>query len=713
MARIATVPTVDNIYGNTPGNGPSARFSGAQNMADPTRLQQQLVHDIVQYQAEQDRTDAIYAASKLQSELDRLRYDTKEGFEARSGLSAMENPDGSSVYKEYEDRVRDAANLQMDRLSPQAKQHYAQIAQDKLVSFDRSLMSHQFVQNREWMLNVNEGAISNEMRNAVLNAKSDPDIALSSIAKIDGHAYEIGKIRGWSPEYTEAMSSKMKSSAVSSIIGEMSDNGDVALAFSWFDKFSKAMEPNDIIRLRTTLDHKKAVMLGEQAADQVVGLLQPGSGSDLYRALHDTTVAVESNGKSTGADGRTLKSAQNRNGTFDHGKYQLNGTNGPKAAKLAGVAWDKERLENDSAYADVLGKAFFDEHVRTSAQTFKGDIGKMIASYNCGIGGVQKAEKQAEKWNKENPNNPKDWLAFTPEITQQRQKKAMALFGRRKTLPTALEIDKQLRKIPELAGNPTAMKAAQLRADRVLKMMKDAEQQTQSNSLTDIFATLYDNRGNLSSVSSEALRNIDPKDIPRVYEFASKMSKGVNVQTDYSAYSDLSAAAANDPDRFAATNIYAGYRDKLSDTDLKHFIDLQAKMSDPAKRSEVATTQQQLQTAHQLLGLGKKDDEKKGKFDHAARRLIADAELEKGRKLTYDERETIIKKMMLPSNVSGWFGLGSKKMYEVFGTADGDQAKPAMSGDEAEMIRQALLKQGITPTEANINQAFQRKYGVR
>lgn len=90
-----------------------------------------------------------------------------------------------------------------------------------------------------------------------------------------------------------------------------------------------------------------------------------GGGSGLFNAWSRANVQNES-GKTggVGKNGKPLlnlnsgKGFGRYNGTYDVGMYQLNETNGPYAAKLAGVAWDRTRFFNDVGYANMLGRAY-------------------------------------------------------------------------------------------------------------------------------------------------------------------------------------------------------------------------------------------------------------------------------------------------------------------------------------------------------------------
>ena len=108
---------------------------------------------------------------------------------------------------------------------------------------------------------------------------------------------------------------------------------------------------------------------------------------------------VESGNKKAGADGKTLRSARNGDGTYDYGLYQLNEKNLETAAKLAGVEPDMEKLKNDPEYAALVGKAFAMKIKQDYEDEANGDPRKLFAFYQCSPKTVRKAiarEKQGE-----------------------------------------------------------------------------------------------------------------------------------------------------------------------------------------------------------------------------------------------------------------------------------------------------------------------------
>ena len=87
----------------------------------------------------------------------------------------------------------------------------------------------------------------------------------------------------------------------------------------------------------------------------------------------------------------------------------------PEAAKLAGLPYDPQRLKNDPAYNEALGRAYFEEQLRTF-----GNPVLAAAAYNAGPGAVRRALNATKE-------SGEHFANFLPEETQNYIRK---IFGR-------------------------------------------------------------------------------------------------------------------------------------------------------------------------------------------------------------------------------------------------------------------------------------------
>lgn len=88
------------------------------------------------------------------------------------------------------------------------------------------------------------------------------------------------------------------------------------------------------------------------------------------------------------------------------GIAQVMPATGPEAAKLAGLPWDENRYRKDPEYNKALGRAYFEEQLRTF-----GDERTALAAYNAGPGATAKAVARAKR-------EGGDFLAYLPEETR-------------------------------------------------------------------------------------------------------------------------------------------------------------------------------------------------------------------------------------------------------------------------------------------------------
>jgi hypothetical protein len=87
----------------------------------------------------------------------------------------------------------------------------------------------------------------------------------------------------------------------------------------------------------------------------------------------------------------------------------------PEAAKLAGLPYDPQRLRSDPAYNEALGRAYFEEQLKTF-----GSPVIAAAAYNAGPGAVRRALSAAKE-------SGEHFANFLPEETQNY---ILKIFGR-------------------------------------------------------------------------------------------------------------------------------------------------------------------------------------------------------------------------------------------------------------------------------------------
>lgn len=305
------------------------------------------------------------------------------------------------------------------------------------------------------------------------------------------------------------------------------------------------------------------------------------------------------------------------------------------------------------------------------------------------------------------------WLQYMPKETQAYVEKNMREFEAgqgQAQRPTFQEIDDQLRSDPRLAGNPNRYKVARDEAARRFEEQTKAIKQRDEEAVILAQEALVSNGGNFSALPANVRAGIPRGQYDDMLTYASKIAAGQPVSTDWDTYTQLRAMSANDPAKFSVTDLRLHYP-RLAPAQREQLLNLQMKARDPKQQPNIASLSQQLSTAHDLLGLSPHDREKKGKFDDAVSQAIAAEVRQTKRELTFDERDKIIKRMMLPTQTSSW--LSTDRMYQVAGTSKADTTLPKIGDEDRKLILAALKAEGVQPTESAIAARFNLRYGIR
>jgi hypothetical protein len=126
----------------------------------------------------------------------------------------------------------------------------------------------------------------------------------------------------------------------------------------------------------------------------------PGRGGDTFTRM----IKQESGGKQFDRSGRPLTSSAGAIGIA-----QIMPKTAPEAARLAGLPYDKTRLENDKEYNRALGEAYYKKQLTD----FNGDERLAAAAYNAGPGAVRRALAKGgpDGWINNVPRETRDYVA--------------------------------------------------------------------------------------------------------------------------------------------------------------------------------------------------------------------------------------------------------------------------------------------------------------
>lgn len=113
----------------------------------------------------------------------------------------------------------------------------------------------------------------------------------------------------------------------------------------------------------------------------------PNGGNTTADQVWGRMIHQESGGQQFDKNGQPITSSAGAVGIA-----QVMPATAPIAAKLAGLPWDPSRYRNDPAYNAAIGRAYYDQQVKTF-----GDPILAAAAYNAGPGAVQNALKQSSE----------------------------------------------------------------------------------------------------------------------------------------------------------------------------------------------------------------------------------------------------------------------------------------------------------------------------
>lgn len=181
------------------------------------------------------------------------------------------------------------------------------------------------------------------------------------------------------------------------------------------------------------------------------------------------------------------------------------------------------------------------------------------------------------------------------------------------------------------------------------------------------------------------------------------------VKTDPNVYYALTIAAAQDPGNFKQEDLRR-YFDKLSPSDRKHFIDLQARASKPDEADDISTLEQQ---KRQIIDQLKLDKDKAGLFSMEADKALRAAQATKGSKLTDVERQKVLDRLVLSGETPGkvW-GTNTVRAFEA--SAQGRQFTPTFDDNQKRKATAALQRQGIkNPTPQQVEAVLRATYSTQ
>lgn len=608
---------------------------------------------------------------------------TPTGYSQLKGKDALDRPDGQSLAEEYGSLLQQHVSKISDGLGNEAqKAAFAHYATGFQAGFQDDVWRHTFAEQRTYGLSVAKGNLDEAM-NTLKDNYTNPMAVQGAIDQVKRYSYRAGQLNGLSVPEIDAETRKALSNAHQTVVTAYLSNNDPTGADAYYKAHAKEMRLDESLSVLPHIREGVAIKQATAAVDYAINKASPpGRGQLAYQALLPVEGGVDK-------DGKFLTSPK---GAI--GPAQMLLTTGPEAAKLAGVPWDEQKFRTDAKYNNTLGLAWINDMIRK----FDGDPAKGYAAYNAGEGATRSAIKKAE-------TSGGNWLEYLPKETQNYVPKAIANFekltagGPRKLDP--MQVDGLLR---EVAGdNPLVLKNARLEAEKRLKVMNDSIEQTEQHNYSVAVDWLVQNKMSLAQAPYE-IRSAIPRDKwTSAQSAADAILKG---QTDWGKYAEISAQSVTDPVAFKSRDLRLDFP-YLGESQRKQLLDLQAKLKDPQQAPQIADLNAQIKSRT----MSWTDKDKIGRFESAVRNAVA-AETADGKKLTYQEREKLINRLLLPVDSGHWY-TSNQQMWETIGTAGENKGKPVISGQDRDRIVAQLSDAGLPVTEANITTKFNEIYGIR
>ena len=633
------------------------------------------------------------AVNQAREAAQRLAYDKNSGYTQLKGADALNRPDGKPLADEYADRFRQEISTLGTSLGNDAQRAaFKEHADQMLSSFHGDAMRHEGEQFNRYAMSVREGTISNRVNDIGINY-NNPDRINSAVEDIKAATYDLARQKGLSAVEGDVMVRDATSKAHRAALAAALQNNNPVYANDYMKRYSSEMNADDILAVNGVLTKHLDAAAASQAVQDVFRQASPKLDTPDADRAFNIILGTESNNRQLDSKGQPLTSSAGAIGIA-----QVMPAMGPAAAKLAGVEWDENRFKTDAEYNSSLGKALFQDALRRQG----GDLEKAFAEYNLGGPKLDKATARAEK-------EGVPWTTYLPEETQNYVINNTTEYrqgGGRYTRPTLLEIKQQ---VQERVGsdNPERLNTALELAEKQFNDQTKAITQRQDEAVAAAMESLLSNGGGYASLSSDLRAAIPPEKVGSVIDFAKKLAAGEDTKTDWSLYYQLKSDAS----LLGATNLMA-VRDKLNDSEFKELVNLQGEAKRGTSTTQLRSVKDTLDQYLIESGINpnpKADDTENaarvGRVWSAVEAGVRERETALGRKLSPDEMQKEIGRMMTTVEVNGWTS-SSRNLPAVAVDATTDPV--VVPSAERDLIKEALRATGKPITDENIARLYLR-----
>lgn len=187
---------------------------------------------------------------------------------------------------------------------------------------------------------------------------------------------------------------------------------------------------------------------------------------------------------------------------------------------------------------------------------------------------------------------------------------------------------------------------------------------------------------------------------------------GEKIKTNFAAWDQLNRLVGSDPTAFANEDL-GKWQASISKQDLMEFAGLQRKIRSGAEGAHgVATLAQQVDVVTEQLRLeGQSNAEKRGQLKRSIYDALNSEQRQRGRELTYDERQKVIDQQIMQVSVPGFiWGTSEKPAYQL---TPEERGKIVVPDADRKLITDALRAKGRPVNDQAVLDLYRRQKGLQ
>lgn len=612
------------------------------------------------------------------------------GLQNLQGRAYVDN--APTYLKRIEDKGKE---LQALAKTPFEKQMVSRVVQQRLDAA-RSQIDGQLVRESAF---ANKAATAARASNAVTDVAmsyGDPRAYAQQRAVLDAALEDQAIAAGTTdPAVLTAIKREAYGTVHVHAVQDMVNKGQIAAAQTWLDNaiIKGEIEPAVADRLQPLLEKAAdenevgALVRGETPPSVVSGTLTTAT-PDLVAAV----VNQESRGNPTAV---SPKGAQ--------GVMQVMPATGPEAARMAGVAWQPERMQSrkpeDVEYQQKLGKAYLNSRLKARG----GSVVLALADYNAGMGNV-------DKWIAKFGDPSKGQItpaAFAANIPFPETKDYIAKISARLGGTMGTPLPKDVRNAADVVewakqfADPQKRRLAESEGMQRVSVNRTAEAQRQSDAWDA--AQPYVQQGTLVTAIPKTIWNsLSPQNQTSMIE---TQKKGVNRVTSPVALDTVYNVIENDPEKFKNMDLLKVASD-FSSADFEQLRKMQHDARNgqgewkktPAQYATITRNMASV-APPRMMTPGGKDD--RIAFQSVWWQAVQTKQAQQKDPLTDDEVNEIGTRLLAETVVGkGLFGSKTKPLYEIGPDDKGgvDDLKAIPPDEYAQVQRRLTETLGRPPT---------------